>query len=152
MLGGLGAYITAQISGAIRRSTTIYGLYALAGVMIVCSAGYLLNALHTFLMLRYGGVAASLWVAGGLFVTALIAVGVAAYIKGRPKPKRNLAATAMLAAPLVTRFGGQAMRSNAVRSGKGWKAVALVGVIGAGIMLGRQLFSGREEGDEPDED
>lgn len=151
MLGGLGAYIGAQISGAIRRSSTIYGLYALAGFLIVCSAGYLLNALHTFLMLRYGGVAASLWVAGGLFVTALIAVGVAAYIKNRPEPKRNLAATAMLAAPLVTRFGSHAMRSNAVRSGKGWKAVALVGVIGAGVLLGRQLFGSSDDGDEPDD-
>ena len=70
MFGGLGSFITSEISGVVRRNAVIYGLFGLAALLLLCAAGYALNALHTVLEFRYGAVAASLWVAGGLFAAA----------------------------------------------------------------------------------
>ncbi len=137
MFGGIGSFITSEISGVVRRNLTVLGLYGFGALLILCACGYGLGAVHTVLTLRLGAVAASLWIAGGLFVAGLISFGVAAYVKGRRRPARPLAQTALVAAPVAARLLGSRM---------GWKAgLAGVAVVLAAV-LGKQMFSGN--GDE----
>ena len=68
MLGGIGAFIAGEISGAVRRNVTVAVLMGLGVLLMLCAGGYLVAAVHTALALRYGSVEASLVVAGGLFV------------------------------------------------------------------------------------
>lgn len=138
MLGGLGAYIASEVSGSVKRNLTVYGLYALGGLLVICACGYGLDALHTLLTLRLGAIAASLWIGGGLLVAALASFGAAAYVKNRKRPSRPLSQTALVAAPLAMKFFG----SRTVRSKFGWRAAMLGGVVVLGTLLGRQFFSG----------
>ena len=139
MFGGLGAYLASEVSGAVRRNVIVYGLYGFGALLMLCAGGYALNALHTVLLARYGTVAASLWIAGGLLLAGLISFGVAAYVKNRRRPARPLAATAMVAAPVAAKLLGSKLT---------WRAAALGGVVVLGALLGRQFFNGgdREDG------
>ena len=139
MFGGLGAYLASEVSGAVRRNVIVYGLYGIGALLMLCAGGYALNALHTVLLARYGTVAASLWIAGGLLLAGLISFGVAAYVKNRRRPARPLAATAMVAAPVAAKLLGSKLT---------WRAAALGGVVVLGALLGRQFFNGgdREDG------
>lgn len=82
-MGGLVAYLALQISASLKRITTIYGLMAFGGLVTIFAAGYALDAVRTKLMFQYGGVLASLIVAGGLIVFAGCLVGTAIIIKYR---------------------------------------------------------------------
>lgn len=96
-MGALIAYLAAEATAALKRKALIYGLTAIGAVMAVFAAGYALDAGHSALLLRYGSVAASLIIAGGLLAIA-IGCGVAAkVIAGRPR----IAATSKLASPFV---------------------------------------------------
>jgi hypothetical protein len=139
MFGGIAAFLTAEISGVVKRNLTVLGLYGLGAFLILCAGGYVLAALHTVLALRYGAVAASLWIAGGLLVAGLIAFGVAAYVKSRRRPPRPLAQTAFVAAPVAARLLGSRI---------GWKAgLAGVAIVLAAV-LGKQALSGDRDEDE----
>jgi len=138
MLGGLGAYIASEVSGAVRRNVIVYGLYGLGALLVLCSGGYALNALHTVLLARYGMVAASLWIAGGLLLTGLISFGTAIYVKNRRRPARPMAATAFVAAPIAARLIGSKLT---------WRTAALGGIVVLGAILGRQFFNGGDRGD-----
>ncbi|HEV7339404.1 MAG TPA: hypothetical protein VGO06_25785 [Bosea sp. (in: a-proteobacteria)] len=129
------ALLTSEVSSAVRRNATVYGLYLVGLLLVVCAVGYSLDALHTWLAIEYGRIAASLWIAGGLLATALVAFAVGAYVKSRRRPSRRLEA-AMAAAPVAATLVG---------SGKiGWKAGIVGGVVLLGLLLGRQLAQGRE--------
>jgi hypothetical protein len=142
MFGGLGSYIASEVSGSVRRNVTIYGLFGLAGLLFLCAAGYALSALHTVLALRYGPVAASLWIAGGLALAAIIALCTALYFKNRKRPARPIpASAAFAAAPLAAKL---------VTSRIGWRIAALGGIAVLGTILGRQLFSGGNDEDDLD--
>lgn len=144
MLGGIGAYIATEVSGAVRRNATVYGLLAFGLLLLLCAGGYLVAALHTVLALRYGSAEASLIVAAGLFVLGLLTMGIALYVKNRPRPRRPLAATALVAAPLAAKIVGSGLSSK-----KGWRLAAVGGVVVLGALLGRQFFTG-DDADEGD--
>ncbi len=135
MLGGLGAYLASEIGGAVKRNVIVYCLYALAGLLVVCAAGYALGALHAWLAISYGTISASLMIAGGLFVAALVLFGLAAYLKGRPRPRAPMAASAMVAAPVAARLMGSRMS---------WRMGLAGAVVVLGAVLGRQIFKGGE--------
>lgn len=140
MLGGLGAFIASEVGGAVKRNVVIYCLYGLAALLIVCSVGYALGALHTALTISYGSIQASLMIAGGLLALALLVFGIAAYLKSRPRPGRPIAATAMVAAPIAARLMGSRMS---------WRMGLAGAVVVLGAVLGRQIFKGgAEPGDE----
>jgi hypothetical protein len=140
MLGGLGSFIAAEVSGTVKRNATVIGLFAFAALLLLCAGGYALNALHIVLTERYGAVAASLWIAGGLLFAALIAFCIGLFVRNRPRPARPVAATAALAAaPFAAKM---------LTSKTGWRVAALAGIGVLGTILGRQLFSGT--GDEED--
>jgi len=142
MIGGLGSYIASEISGTVKRNVTIYGLFAVAGLLMLCAAGYALSAVHTILALRYGPVAASLWIAGGLLLVALIALGTALYIKNRKRPTRAIpASAAFAAAPIAFKL---------FSSRTGWRVAAIGGIAVLGTILGRQIFSGGNDRDDLD--
>ena len=143
MAGGLGSFIASVISGAVRRNVTIYGLMGAAALLMVCAAGYALNALHSYLALTHGTVAASLYIAGGLLLAGLIAIGVALYLKNRRRPGPPVAATAMMAAPLIAPLAAKFAGSR-----KGWRVALIGGVVVLGAVLGRQFFGGGEAGDD----
>lgn len=146
MLGGIGAFLASEVSGAVRRNVIVYALFGLATLLLLCAGGYALSALHTVLALRYGTAEASLFIAGGLLVAALLAFGLGLYFKNRRRPARPLAATALVAAPLAAKLVGAGLGSR-----KGWRVVALGGVVLLGALLGRQFFTGGEASDDEDE-
>jgi hypothetical protein len=136
MLGGLGAFIASEVGGAVRRNVIIYGLYGLAALLLVCAAGYVLGALHTVLTIHYGSAQASLIIAGGLLVGSLLILGVAAYLRSRPRPARPLATTALVAAPIAAKLMGSRMT---------WRMGLAGALVVLGAVLGRQIF--KESGD-----
>jgi hypothetical protein len=73
-VGRLVAYLADAAKSSLFRRLVIYGLWSGGGVLALFAAGYALDALYTILMLRWGGVAASLAVAAGLFLSAVVAV------------------------------------------------------------------------------
>ncbi len=76
--------LVAPLVAALKQKLSAYALMAVAGLIVIFSAGYALNAVHSLLMLRYGGVAASLAIAGALLLAAVINVCAAFYLKYRP--------------------------------------------------------------------
>jgi hypothetical protein len=138
MFGGIGSFITAEVSGVVRRNVVVYGLFGLAALLMLCAGGYALNALHTVLMLRYGAVAASLWIAGGLFLAALLALGVATIVKNRRRPPRPAATAALAAAPLAANLIGQRLS---------WRMALAGGIVVLGAILGRQIVAAGSDDD-----
>lgn len=138
MFGGIGSFITSEVSGVVRRNVTIYGLFGLAALLMLCAGGYALNALHTVLALRYGAVAASLWIAGGLFLAALLALATAMIVKKRRRPPRPAATAALAAAPLAAKLIGSRLS---------WRMAAAGGIIVLGAILGRQIVAGGADDD-----
>lgn len=130
MLGGLAALVASEIRGILRRNLTVLVLCLVAGLLAAAAIGYALNALHTVLALHYGGVVASLSIAGGLLLASLLALGVALYVKSRPRPDRRLAA-AVAAAPVAASLVGNRKI--------GWRAGLVGGVVLLGLILGRQF-------------
>lgn len=139
MLGGLGAFLASEINGVVKRNLIVYGLYGLSVLLLVGATGYTLNALHTVLALRFGEVEASLIVAGGLVIAALLVFALAAFIKSRRRPPRPLAKTALAAAPIAAKLMGSRMS---------WRAALVGGVVVLGAVLGRQLFKGGGDSDD----
>ncbi|CAN7667807.1 hypothetical protein [Bosea sp. LjRoot237] len=133
MLGGLTGLVTREIGGAVRRNVTVIVLYLLAGVLATAAVGYALNALHTVLTLHYGAITASLSIAGGLLAASLLMLGIALYVKSRPRPDRRLAA-AVAAAPIAASLVGSRKL--------GWRAGLVGGVVLLGLILGRQFAQG----------
>lgn len=140
MFGGIAAFITSEISGVVKRNLTVLGLYGFGAFLILCAGGYALGALHTVLTLRHGAVAASLWIAGGLFLAGLVSFGVAAYVKSRRRPARPMAQTALVAAPVAAKLLGSRL---------GWKAGLAGAAVVLAAVLGKQIFS--SDGDGGDE-
>jgi hypothetical protein len=138
MFGGIGSFITSEVSGVVRRNVTVYGLFGLAGLLMLCAGGYALNALHTVLVLRYGAVAASLWIAGGLFLAGLLALGMAVIVKNRRRPPRPAATAALAAAPLAAKLIGSRLS---------WRMAAAGGIVVLGAILGRQIVAGGSDDD-----
>lgn len=138
MFGGIGSFITSEVSGVVRRNVTVYGLFGLAVLLMLCAGGYALNALHTVLTLRYGAVAASLWIAGGLFLAALLALGMAVIVKNRRRPPRPAATAALAAAPLAAKLIGSRLS---------WRMAAAGGIVVLGAILGRQIVAGGSDDD-----
>lgn len=81
-MGKLLAHLAETVKAALRRELVIYGLWSAGGLLVLFAAGYALDALYTFLMFRWGGVAASLAVAAGLLLSAVAAV-LAGYLISR---------------------------------------------------------------------
>ena len=138
MFGGIGSFITSEVSGVVRRNVTVYGLFGLAALLMLCAGGYALNALHTVLVLRYGAVAASLWIAGGLFLAGLLALGMAAIVKNRRRPPRPAATAALAAAPLAAKLIGSRLS---------WRMALAGGIVVLGAILGRQIVAGGSDDD-----
>jgi hypothetical protein len=135
MLGGLTGLVTREVGGVVRRNVTVLVLYLLAGLLAAGAVGYGLDALHTVLTQHYGAVAASLSIAGGLIVVSLLMLGIAAYVKSRPRPGRRLAA-AVAAAPIAASLVGKRKL--------GWRAGLVGGVVLLGLILGRQFAQGED--------
>ncbi len=129
MFGGIGSFITSEVSGVVRRNVTVYGLFGLAALLMLCAGGYALNALHTVLVLRYGAVAASLWIAGGLFASGLLAICIALFVK---------ATAALAAAPLAAKLIGSRLS---------WRMALAGGIVVLGAILGRQIVAGGDDDD-----
>ncbi|WP_306227803.1 hypothetical protein [Bosea beijingensis] len=138
MFGGIGSFISSEVSGVVRRNVTVYGLFGLAALLMLCAGGYALNALHTVLVLRYGAVAASLWIAGGLFLAGLLALGMAVIVKNRRRPPRPAATAALAAAPLAAKLIGSRLS---------WRMAVAGGIVVLGAILGRQIVAGGSDDD-----
>lgn len=139
MLGGIGSFIASEVSGTVRRNLVVYGLYGFAALLLFCAGGYALHALHIVLEQRYGAVAASLWIAGGLVAAALIALIVALVVKSRRREPRPAAMAAVAAMPLAAKLLG---------SRKGLRVAAAAAIVVLGAILGRQIVTGGESEDE----
>lgn len=143
MFGGLGAWLASEVSGVVRRNLIVYGLYGFSALLVLCAGGYALGALHIVLAARYGAVAASLWIAGGLLLAGIVSALVGAYLKSRPRQSRPpVAQTALFAAPIAAKMLGSRM---------GWKGGLIAGVAVLGLLLGRQAFKGSDDASADDD-
>ena len=124
MLGAAFGYLTLQVSSFIKRQATLIGLMAGAGLIAIFAAGYGLDALRAWLALRIGGVYASLAIAGGLLLLALLCI-VAAVILKRSARAPSVPRETTAAAPAVS----------AARLGIGAPAVLAGGAI-TGLIAG----------------
>ena len=138
MFGGIGSFIASEVSGVVRRNVTVYGLFGLAVLLMLCAGGYALNALHTVLEQRYGAIASSLWVAGGLFLAGLFAICIALVVKGRRRPPRPAATAALAAAPIAAKLIGSRLS---------WRMALAGGIVVLGAILGRQIVAGGDDDD-----
>lgn len=80
MYGAGFAYLLTQVKSFLQRQALIYGLVAVAGLILIFAGGYGLDAVRETLMVRVGGGYASLIVGGALLTLALICVGIATYL------------------------------------------------------------------------
>ena len=90
MLGAGFAYLLAQVTGFIKRQAVIYGLMAATGLTLIFAAGYGLDAARAALMIRVGGVYASLIIGGVLLVVALGCFGAAIYLNRAHRPTATI--------------------------------------------------------------
>lgn len=81
-MGGLVAYVLLQVTAALKRAAVVYSFMAIAALIAIFAMGYALNAGYITLMFRYGAIAASLVIAGGLLGLAA-ACAMAGYIVSR---------------------------------------------------------------------
>ncbi|KUL93890.1 hypothetical protein DK26_19215 [Bosea sp. WAO] len=70
-MGGLVAQLVSSATAALKRRAIVYGLWVVSGPFVLFAAGYALDALQAWLMFRWGSIAASLAVAGGLLLCAI---------------------------------------------------------------------------------
>ncbi len=82
------APLVATATAAFKRRVIVYGLWVASGLLVLFAAGYVLNALYTLLMFRWGAVAASLAVGGGLLLSA-IGLALVGYVVSRA-PHRSM--------------------------------------------------------------
>lgn len=100
-MGGLVAQFVSAATATIKRRAIAYALWVASGLLLIFAAGYALNALHASLMFRWGSIAASLAVAGGLLFCAL-GLAVAGYILSRTGARSI--SERLAASPEVTRI------------------------------------------------
>mgnify|MGYP003392790715 CR=1 FL=1 len=148
MFASIGEYVTTTISGVVKRTATIAGLYVFAALMIVCAAGYGLNALYSYLAFSKGAVAASLWIAGGLAVVAIICGGIAYYLGKKPRPSQPVpwGRAALLSAPTVAKLSRSPRVTQIVgRVKTNWKVAAAGGVVALCLVVGRKMMDSEPE-------
>ena len=116
-MGGLFAYLAAEAITAIKRKATVYGLMAIGGLLLIFSAGYVLNAGYTMLSFRLGATPASLIVAGGLLALAAILVVAATILAKRPVSSSKLAQQSSPYSPAPYRAPYSRQRIMAVGAG-----------------------------------
>jgi len=73
----------------LKQKLIAYGLLAAGALILIFAAGYALDAGHALLMVRYGPVAASLFVAALLLLTAVASTGLALYLNRQPASTRK---------------------------------------------------------------
>lgn len=119
MIGAGFAYLMAQVKSFVQRQALIYGLMAAAGLLFLFSAGYGLEAVRGMLMIRVGGVYASLIVGGGLLVLALACVGLAFYLRHASSPAAlvSKAKSSLPGMPRLPRLTGSAMLAGGAVTG-----------------------------------
>lgn len=104
MRGVLSSLIASVVSGeaseAVGRARRAVVLYALAGLLVLCGAGFLLGAAFVTVANDIGTVPAALWFGGGFIVLALLLVvghKIAANASARRAEKRRQAEMAAVA-------------------------------------------------------
>jgi len=86
---GLLAYFTMRMTAALKRAVISYCIMALGALIAISGIGYALNAGYTALMFRYGPIAASLAMAGGLLVASACCIGAARIVNRRRNIRAN---------------------------------------------------------------
>ncbi|KFC64646.1 hypothetical protein FG93_05242 [Bosea sp. LC85] len=127
MFAGPGRVLAAEIVGRLKRIATVYGLYGAAGLLIICAAGYALDALHAWLASMSGAVQAGLLVAAMLLLLAVSAMVVAILVGRRRHAAPDLKVVTLAAMPELGHH-------------KAWiPAVSGMIVGGAAAAIGRRL-------------
>lgn len=126
-MGGLLAYATLRVTAALKRAAVVYSLMAFGALIAIFAMGYALNAGYTALMFRYGAIAASLAIAGGLFGVAA-ACALSAYLVGRRPRPTSLRRSASSYAHL--HLASEPIRQRAIALGAGIAATLAAVVVG----------------------
>lgn len=86
----IGSVVSGEASDAVARTRRALVAYAVAALLLLCGAGFLLGAAFVVAARELGAVTAALWFGGGFVVLALVIV--AAYrISARAAAKRAAA-------------------------------------------------------------
>lgn len=123
-MGSLLTQIAATVTAAIKRRVMIYGLWGASGLLVMFAAGYALNAVYTFLMFRWGGITASIAVAGGLLLGAAALALVGHFISMMPQ---RSAYQSLKASPAISRTTKRLTGPGARRAAASAGAGALAG-------------------------
>ncbi len=131
MIGVGFSYLVEQVKSFVARQAVIYGLMAAAGLILIFAAGYGLDAVRGTLMIRVGGVYASLIVGGGLLLLALILLGTALYLRRASSPAAivDQASSNLPKLPKIPRVTGSSMLAGG----------AVTGLV-AGFLLARRSW------------
>lgn len=84
-MAGLVGLVLARITGSLKLAVTVYSLVGIGCLVAIFAAGYALDAGRAALAFRYGPVAASLAIAGGLLIAALLLGAAAWFLQRRPR-------------------------------------------------------------------
>lgn len=144
-MAGLLAYLALEATASLKRKAMVYALMALGGLIAIFGLGYALNAGYTALMFRYGPIASSLSIAGGLLVAAagcLLAARVtASRAKARSAP-----------APVNLQYEFHMLRQTKLPALAAGVGVAGVAAMAAAIMGRRKRVASADVRSRPIED
>lgn len=129
MWKGLALLAANEMGGAVRRRAMAIGFYVFASIIALIAGVFGLNALHTWLSYQYTDILASLMIAGGLLVLALILAVIGLYQKHRSTATDGTSA-ALMAAPIAATLIGRKLSAG---------SVAVIATLVAGAVLGRRI-------------
>lgn len=124
MFGAVATYLSLRISSVVKHYSVVYGLMALAAVLVIAAGAWAVHSIYLLLTFRFGTIAASLMVAGGLLaISGALVVLVTWLQKRRP----TALADRLGPAPFVA-YPRRRVRSGTLVAGAG---VALISALGA---------------------
>lgn len=132
IFGVLAAFGAARVKDAVSRNMRLAFLYAAAAFLLICGSGFFIGALHAWIALHQGSIAASLWIGGGFVLVAIIFLIAARIVAARGR--KNASALAAAASAAVPVAAGLTSKSLAPR------IVGIVGALVIGGILGRQIL------------
>lgn len=86
----IASIVSGEASDAVGRTRRAVLAYALAGLLALCGAGFLLGAAYVAAAREIGAVAAALWFGGGFLLAAMLVVAIHR-IASRAKARRAAA-------------------------------------------------------------
>jgi hypothetical protein len=130
MLKGLSLLAASEAGAAVRRNLRWAALILAASLVAIGAIVFGLIALHSWLLMSLSPVEASLVIAAGLGIVALVLLIAAVWVRRSRRSASPLAATALVMAPTAMRLAARRLEP---------AAIGVAAVIAIGAIIGRSL-------------